>query len=286
MEQQKLLILGGDRRMAYTASYLTEWGYRVCAYANSFAENVCGVKRMSGLCEAMDSCDNIIMGIPFTRDGSTMFAPFCDEVIRTDDILDLTKPRHSFAVGNPGGFLTSCTKRGARCVDYGQREDFALYNAVPTAEAILALLINNLPVTIWDSSILILGYGRIGKALASMLKKLGADVTASARKAKDFAMMDTAGVNSITTGHYGGLDSFDAVVNTIPCVTADEGFYVQLDEGTVIIDASSAPGYMDRRCAERHGLTLIEAFGLPGKTAPATSGRIIAKAVTDIFRQI
>ena len=286
MEQQKLLILGGDRRMAYTASYLTEWGYSVCAYANSCAETMADVLSVASLAEAMAFCDRIIMGIPFTRDGVTMYAPFCDETISIDDILDLTKPRHSFSVGNPGGFLTSCIKRGARCVDYGQREDFALYNAVPTAEGILALLIGNLPVTVWDSKILILGYGRIGKSLASMLNSLGAKVTASARKATDFAMMDIAGVRSITTGNYGGLDRFDAVVNTIPCVTADEGFYVQLGEGCVVIDASSAPGYMDRAAAQSQGVTLIDAFGLPGKTAPATSGKIIAKTVTDIFRQI
>ncbi len=286
MEQQKFLILGGDRRMAYTAGYLAEWGYSVGAYGNSYAQNAVGVSPMENLRDAMGSYDNIIMGIPFTRDGSTMYAPFCNEVISADDILDMTKPCHNFAVGQPGGFLTSCVKRGAKCVDYGQREDFALYNAVPTAEGILALLVGNLPVTVWDSSILILGYGRIGKALASMLKSLGAKVTASARKVTDFAMMDIAGVRGIPTYHYGGLDRFDAVVNTIPYETADEGFYVQLGDGCVVIDASSAPGYMDRECAERHGVTIIDAFGLPGKTAPATSGRIIAKTVTDIFRQL
>lgn len=285
MEQQKFLILGGDRRMAYTAAYLTEWGYSVGAYANSCADGVPGTKPMTSLSEAMSAYDNIIMGIPFTRDGNTVYAPFCEKTIYADDILDLTKPGHRFAAGNPGDFLTSAVKRGAKCADYGKREDFALYNAVPTAEGILALLIDNLPVTVWNSSVLILGYGRIGKTLASMLTKLGAAVTASARKDTDFAMMDISGVRSIATGHYGELDCFDAVVNTIPCVTADEGFYVQLGDGCVVIDASSAPGYMDRECAKKHGVTLIEAFGLPGKTAPATSGRIIAKTVTDIFRQ-
>ena len=285
MKQCEFLILGGDRRMAYTAAYLAKWGHSVGAYANSYAEDVPEAEYMESLTVAMDCCDNIIMGIPFTRDGITMFAPFCHKVIGIDEILDLTKPRHSFAVGNPGTFLTSAVKRGAKCTDYGRREDFALYNAVPTAEGILALLIGNLPVTIWDSSILILGFGRIGKALASMLTKLGAKVTASARKNTDFAMMDIAGVKAINTGHYGELDRFDAVVNTIPSVTADEGFYVQLEDGCVVIDASSAPGYMDRECAQKHGVTLIDAFGLPGKTAPATSGKIIAKTVTDIFRQ-
>ena len=285
MEYKKFLILGGDRRMAYTARYLTEQGYAVGAYANHCAEGISDVVSMANLGDAMDLYDNIIMGIPFTRDGCTMYAPLCQETITTDHILDLTEPRHSFAVGQAGDFLTSCIKRGASCTDYGRREDFALYNAVPTAEGVLALLIGNTPVAISDSSILILGYGRIGKALAAMLRNLGASVTASARKATDFAMMDIAGIRSITTGNYGELEHFDAVVNTIPYSTADEGFYVQLGEGTVVIDASSSPGYMDRDCAERHGVSVIEAFGLPGKIAPATSGKIIAKTVMDIFRQ-
>ena len=284
--QQKILILGGDKRMAYTAEYLAAKGCSVGVYANSAAADAAGVAQAASLGAAMREYDYIVLGRPFSKDGATMYAPFGGEDISADDILALVEPRHKIAVGAAGGFVISCAKKGAACVDYGTREDFALYNAVPTAEAILALLIGNLPGTISDSSILILGYGKIGKALAGMLKGLGARVTASARKATDFAMMDIAKIDSIVTGCYGGLDRFDAVVNTIPHVTADEGFYVQLGEGGVVIDASASPGYMDGDCARSHGVSFIEAFGLPGKTAPATSGRIIAKTVTDIFGRL
>ena len=272
--------------MMYTAAHLADMGCQVGVFANDPAGGLPQVRQMSSLGEAMGMFSNIIMGIPFSKDGNTLFAPLCAQEIFADEILAHVQPHHRIAVGMPGGFLTSCAKRGAVCIDYNSLEEFALYNAVPTAEAVLALLISNLPTTISDSSILILGYGRIGKALAGMLKGLGANVTATARKATDFAMMDIAKINSLVTGSYSGLNRFDAVVNTIPHATADEGFYVQLGEGSLIIDASSYPGHMDGDCAKRHGVTLIGAFGLPGKTAPATSGKIISKIAIDIFSKL
>ena len=281
--KHKILVLGGDKRMSYAAREFVNMGFDVGVYANDYAAEQNHISPQKDLGVAMDGYGNIVMGIPLSKDNCRLSAPLCNEEIFLDDILSCVKPHHKIAVGMAGDFLISCVKRGAECTDYGAMEEFALYNATVTAEAILALLISNMPTAISDSRFLILGYGRIGKALAGMLKGMGAKVTATARKSKDFAMMDIAGINPMKTGNYGELDCFDAVINTIPHVTADEGFYVQLSGGTLIIDASSYPGYMDADCAKKHGATLIGAFGLPGKTAPATSGKIIAKTVAGIF---
>ena len=55
---------------------------------------------------------------------------------------------------------------GVELVDYFLRPELACLNAVPTAEGCLALLMQLRQRTIWESEFLVLGYGRIGRAVA------------------------------------------------------------------------------------------------------------------------
>ena len=63
---------------------------------------------------------------------------------------------------------------GVELVDYFLRPELACLNAVPTAEGCLALLMQLRQRTIWESEFLVLGYGRIGRAVARRLQALGA----------------------------------------------------------------------------------------------------------------
>ena len=70
---------------------------------------------------------------------------------------------------------------GVELVDYFLRPELACLNAVPTAEGCLALLMQLRQRTIWESEFLVLGYGRIGRAVARRLQALGGQVTIAAR---------------------------------------------------------------------------------------------------------
>lgn len=54
---------------------------------------------------------------------------------------------------------------------------------MPTAEGCLALLLQLRRRTIWESDFLVLGYGRIGRAVARRLDLLGGHTTVAARNA-------------------------------------------------------------------------------------------------------
>ncbi|HCH29280.1 MAG TPA: dipicolinic acid synthetase, partial [Ruminococcaceae bacterium] len=69
---------------------------------------------------------------------------------------------------------------GVELVDYFLRPELACLNAVPTAEGCLALLMQLRQRTIWESEFLVLGYGRIGRAVARRLQALGGQVTIAA----------------------------------------------------------------------------------------------------------
>ncbi len=51
-------------------------------------------------------------------------------------------------------------------MDYFQRPELESLNAVPTAEGCLAMLLQLRQRTIWESDFLVLGYGRVGRAVA------------------------------------------------------------------------------------------------------------------------
>ena len=100
-----------------------------------------------------------------------------------------------------------------------------------------------LPVTISNSKILIMGYGRIGKILAHKLYGLHADIYICARKHEDFAWIEVFGYKSLS---YDALDNylnnFDVVFNTVPFLMLDANRLQKLKSETVIIDLASNPG--------------------------------------------
>ena len=54
---------------------------------------------------------------------------------------------------------------GLPLIDYFRRPELECLNAVPTAEGCLELLLRLRERTIWESSFLVLGYGRVGRAV-------------------------------------------------------------------------------------------------------------------------
>ena len=59
----------------------------------------------------------------------------------------------------------------------------------------------------------------------------------------------------------------------------DKDMLGRFNSKTLFIDLASKPGGIDFDAALEHGIKAIWALGLPGKTAPVTSGEIIAETV-------
>ena len=76
---------------------------------------------------------------------------------------------------------------GLRAADYAKEETFALRNAVPTAEGAIQIAMQELPVVLQGLPCLILGAGRVSRALQPRLKALGAEITVAARRCADLA---------------------------------------------------------------------------------------------------
>lgn len=165
-----------------------------------------------------------------------------------------------------GGNLYSPLLAGYRTVDFLQDPYYLAHNAAITAECTLKMIRNELS-DLADIPILILGWGRIGKCLGSILTKEGAAVTIAARKDSDLAMIRALGCRSIP------IDSiqeecprYRIVLNTVPEMILPTPRFSQ---DCLALDLASVSGMT--------GANVQPARGLPGKMMPAESGKLIAK---------
>ena len=138
-------------------------------------------------------------------------------------------------------------------------------NAMITAHCAIQLATNKLPVILEDCQALVIGWGRIGKCLAALLKQLGAKVTVAARKESDRAMLSALGFRAIAIDNMDTLP-YRLIFNTVPVMVAP-----CCPGDGLKIDLASKAGL--------GGADVIWARGLPGKDAPESSGNLIAHTI-------
>lgn len=188
-----------------------------------------------------------------------------------------------------GGLLGPCADAmracGARVFDLNGSEPLTTQNAVPTAEGAIALALTHSPVTLDTSRCLVIGYGRIGKALARRLQALHADVTVSARKEADMALAQAMGLRAIRTGHWdASLARCDFIFNTVPAEVLTREDLSVLHPDCLLLELASRSGFSPKACGEL-GLMSIAASGLPGKFSPKTAGYLYARAVLSLMKK-
>ena len=155
-------------------------------------------------------------------------------------------------------------------IDLLRDEQYLAENAAITADCALRLLAQYLPVAFRDCPILIIGWGRIGKCLAAMLKVLDADVTVAARKPSDLGMLTALGYRTVDIGNIDPAP-YRAILNTAPAPVLSPG-----GRG-VKIDLASRLGMA--------GEDVLWARGLPGKMLPEASGALIARSALRYLRE-
>jgi len=275
-----IVAVGGDLRQRYAAEALREKGHSVAACLLGGDDAPCVEALLA-------DCDVLLLPMPLSRGGGVLNAPLHEGQVLVEDVLRSAPPGTVVLAGMPGaGVEKTCAELGLHLVDYAPREEIAASGAVSTAEAALALMVENMPCTLAGSRILVVGAGRIGTRLALSMQQLGARVTVSARKAADLARINAVGLTAVPTDSVAEyVSAMDAVVNTVPAPVLDENCLRRMSRGALLLDLASAPGGV---AAPRETMTHIKyvwALGLPGKTAPATAGRAVAEAVDNILKE-
>ena len=278
----EFLLLGGDRRLSYTAQYLADHGHRVLTALSDDIEDQDDVEL------AVSAVQNIVLPLPAFQDGVFVTAPRAKRRLSARRLFYCLKPGQRLFGGQLGAyFMETLRPHGVEVYDYYQREELAVANAVPTAEGALAIALRELPVTIRGLSVLVLGYGRVGKACARLFAAAGAHVTVAARRQADRAWIQSEGFGCLDMEYLrGALPDFRAIINTVPAQILGESLLERLRPDCLLVELASKPWGIDRDAAERLGLRLIQAPGLPGKQAPETAGQAIGNCILTILSEI
>ncbi len=278
----QLYVLGGDNRIGFMAEALRQSGEEVTGLGIS-ADTI-PVKLLH---EGVRHADAVILGVPATRDGETVYAPAFSGLIPIDGLLEACRAQTLVLCGMASDRLkTRFAEKGVPLIDYFSREELALLNAVPTAEGALEIAMRELPVTLWGANCLVAGFGRIGKYLARSLAALGAHVTVSARKASDFALCRMHGYATTETAEITrSAKTYDVIFNTIPEKVINASVLSALKPDALVIDLASLPGGVDTEAAEAFGVKTIHALSLPGKVAPKTAGKILCETIRNILSE-
>lgn len=169
-------------------------------------------------------------------------------------------PKDRFIIGGNLDFLNE----GIQNLDLLKDPAYVTANAALTAEAVLGLLLPNLECDFASSPTLVIGWGRIGKCMAKLLKGIGIPVSVCARKPEDRAMLHALGYEAAAPEDL--RLNYKCIINTAPA-------QILTSTGTnaIKIDLASIQGIP--------GTDVLHARGLPGKYKAEASGKLIARTI-------
>lgn len=277
--RMKYAIVGGDMRSVLTAEGLAADGHTVHCFANEKAD-IRGCVKCSCLPACIYGADWVILPIPAEK-GSFLNAPLSDEVREAEDIIACLVPGQKLVGGDISEKLISLSETlGIYIFDLLKDESFAVFNAELTAEAAVGLLIHECDRAIYESRALVIGFGRIGRALSSRLVLLGGKAAVAARNENVLEEIESAGMHPL---HIPELEScigdFDFIINTVPARILSSSALCSVGDGSVLMELASAPGGFDANLARNIGLKTISALGLPGHFSPRSSAQYIKQYV-------
>ena len=258
-------IIGGDLRNFFLAKILSREKHEVKLYGFDKLENF---KECEKYDEMIRNSDNIVLPISFSRDNQYVNMPFSNKDIAIREIFYYLENKTIF-VGNMHQELKEALHRKHnQVIDFMEKEEFAIFNAIPTAEATIEIMLKNTKKILQNSNCLIMGFGRIGKVLAYKLQGLSAKVTCMITNEVERAWAVAYGYETTKIENLQKnctkFKQYDIIINTIPEVIFKEELK-EIKKETLVIDLASKPYGIDRKIAEQEKLNFIEALGLPRK---------------------
>ena len=274
-QERNFWVVGGDLRQRALARLLREDGHTVHVAALE-GEGLAAEPLGPGL--ALAHC--VILPLPVTRQGELLHTPLSREEVTLPQLLDWLEPGQVLCGGLVSAQAEEAAQaRGLRLLDYYAREECMVANAVPTAEGAVQVAMEELPFTLHS--------GRVGKLTAHRMGALGAKVTVCAQGYADLAWAAAYGHETMWLEKLAWeLGGYDLIVNTIPAQVLDRRRLGWVNPGAFLLDLASAPGGVDQAAAKERGLRVLQAPGLPGRTAPVTAAAAIRDAVYHILWEL
>ncbi len=286
----KISIIGGDLRIVKLAEMLANDRNEIYVYALENAEEIkcnSNIVFCDSITEAINDTEIVIGPIPFSSNGTELNTPFSDNKVTVKEFLEKIQGK-TLVVGNvPISIYDVIEEEHIEIIDIMKKEELAVLNTIATAEGAIELAISNTNKILHGSEVLILGFGRVAKTLASKLKGLSVNVTCAARKSEDEAWIHAYGYNYLNINTLGeNLQRFDIIMNTVPNMILTEKRLKYINKECLLMDLSSKPGGIDEKAVKENGLQMKWALALPGKVAPMTTAGFIKKIIYKIIEEV
>lgn len=253
-------VIGGDKRFAWLAKRLRE-----CGRDARTLDGAPGVENPAPKLtwKELGRARNVIMNVP---------RPDSDAILNR---LSAGTRVFFMGPGEPDGVPDDI-----RAVNLWKDERLLCENAYLTAEGAIAAAMRAGERAIKDCECLIIGWGRIGKALTELLVGMNAAVTVASRSERGRNGAIERGAQTADTAELeSALSGKQIVFSTPPARVLDERRLRALDEDAMVIDLSSAPYGVDLDAARRMGVRAWREPGLPGRYCPQSAAESILRAI-------
>ncbi|MBQ4088784.1 MAG: hypothetical protein IJC56_02755 [Clostridia bacterium] len=168
--------------------------------------------------------------------------------------------------------------------DLLKNEEYQQNIAWMTAEGAVAAAMMRTDCAIRGAKCMVVGWGRIGRALTEILCALGGNVIALSRRRDAEAEIRSIGAEFGFTADVGKLiGDMRFVFSTPPYMVIDEPVLKNVRNDAAVIDLASPPYGVDMTAAARLGVNAWREPGVPGRYCPENAARAIYDAARGII---
>ena len=268
---ERILIIGGDKRQQYLEKFLKDNG-----------KDVFHLKYPADISEIAEITDysHIIMPLPISKDKEYVYSS--DNIsLRIDDVISQIKPCHCvFASGLDNKVLDYFEDNGIEYHDFMKDKIFKRANAYLTAQGTLRLLLENTEDYVIGKKALIIGFGDVADTLAELLSEIGVDVYITARNLRKLSLAGYSGYNMIELNDIESrINFFDYIFGTVPVNILSETAVKNISDNSVYTELASYPYNADKAYFDKYNKKYLNGSALPGRYLPVASGRIMAEFI-------
>lgn len=264
MKVNKFLLLGNDKKVQECRNRLISQGFRAEVEADKT------------ILKQLQNYDCIVLPLPTVSNGFISGTDFT-----VDALLENKGEEQYVFYGNID--LSEVNK----CYSYYNDESFLIKNSLLTAQGVLKLIVENTDSSFFGTTAAVIGYGRCGKMISSVLKGIGMKVTVFSRRN-----------SSVTQAYFDGylsenisvindvIGNFDVIVNTVPHHIITENGVNKLAFNNTYIEVASKPYGFDLNKTDLFNFKYILGESLPGRFFPKSAGINIADTVIEILKEV
>ena len=264
MKADNFLIAGNDIKMLECKNCLTDCGFDAClSYGDEFSQN-------------LSKFNNIVLTLPTVVNGCISGT---NETV--ESLAKKLMPFHRVFYGN-----LNDNPFGNQGICYYSDETFLYENSRLTAQGVLRLILENTDRDVSGLNIAVIGYGRCGQAISSMLNEIGAKVTVFSRRKESLIFSGNRQIICENTEDIDKLvQRFDVIINTVPYNIIKDNGLRNLTNDNLYIEVASKPYGFDATLVDNYSFRYILASGLPGRFTPKAAGRNIAKTIIGLLKE-